>query len=132
MSHPTTLNGEVHSDSFAGVELRCKCPRCRKVLMNHCKQFAVNRLQMLRELAGRPLVIKSAFRCELHEEEAGKDKPGQHYEGVAFDIKVSNGWERMQIVQLALRLGATGIGVAKTFVHIDFRETDYPVMWRYS
>lgn len=132
MAHPKTLNGEVHTKNFSGWEFRCKCDRCKRMLMNHMLQRTANKLQEMREMAGRPLVLNSAWRCELHEDEASKATPGQHNKGTAFDIRVANGVERMEIVRLALLLGATGIGVAKTFVHVDFRRTNYPVMWRYS
>jgi hypothetical protein len=37
----------------------------------------------------------------------------------------------MNIVHQALKLDFGGIGVAKTFVHVDTRKTT-PVMWTYS
>jgi hypothetical protein len=37
----------------------------------------------------------------------------------------------MNIVHEALKLGFGGIGVAKSFIHIDDRKTT-PVMWTYS
>ena len=36
----------------------------------------------------------------------------------------------MIIVKEALKLGFTGIGVAKTFIHVDIRKTT-PVVWTY-
>ena len=50
--------------------------------------------------------------------------------GIAADIKVSGGAQRRLIVEKALELGFGGIGIAKTFVHVDIRETT-PVMWCY-
>jgi hypothetical protein len=43
---------------------------------------------------------------------------------------VANGVERRQLVKQAFYLGFTGIGVHKTFVHVDMRETE-PVLWVY-
>jgi hypothetical protein len=36
----------------------------------------------------------------------------------------------MAVVEHAVKLGFTGIGVAKSFVHVDIRETT-PVLWCY-
>jgi NADH:ubiquinone oxidoreductase subunit D len=36
----------------------------------------------------------------------------------------------MLLVQKALEMGFTGVGVASTFVHVDIRETT-PVLWCY-
>jgi hypothetical protein len=44
---------------------------------------------------------------------------------------VSNGQQRMKIVKEALAMGFGGIGVAKSFVHVDMRTTT-PVMWTYG
>jgi hypothetical protein len=44
---------------------------------------------------------------------------------------VSDGFQRMNIVHEALKMGFGGIGIAKTFVHVDMRATT-PVMWTYG
>jgi uncharacterized protein YcbK (DUF882 family) len=59
-----------------------------------------------------------------------KKKPGTHAQGIAADIKVADGAQRMAVVANAVKLGFTGIGVAKSFVHVDIRETT-PVLWCY-
>jgi hypothetical protein len=43
---------------------------------------------------------------------------------------VSGGAQRFIIVEHALRMGFRGIGTAKTFVHVDLRETT-PMHWSY-
>ena len=53
-----------------------------------------------------------------------------HVLGIACDIKVNNGSEKMTIVKEAIRLGFTGIGIAKNFIHLD-RRTTTPVIWTY-
>jgi uncharacterized protein YcbK (DUF882 family) len=60
-----------------------------------------------------------------------KKNPGTHNQGIAADIRITNGVERMNIVHEAVKMDFGGIGVAKTFVHIDDRKTT-PVMWTYS
>jgi len=91
----------------------------------------LKKLDELREACGFPFVITSGYRDPSHPNEVNKKKPGTHSEGIACDILVRNGVERMNIVHQALKLDFGGIGVAKTFVHVDTRKTT-PVMWTYS
>jgi len=89
------------------------------------------KLDKLREECGFPFTITSGYRDPSHPNEARKEKPGTHSQGIAADIAVSNGFERMNIVQNALKLGFGGIGVARTLIHVDTRDTT-PVTWTYS
>ena len=90
------------------------------------------RLDELREICGFPFRITSGWRDATHPAEARKAEPGTgyHCQGLAADIAVSNGFERMNIVHEALKMGFSGIGVGKNFVHLDTRKTT-PVMWTY-
>jgi hypothetical protein len=51
--------------------------------------------------------------------------------GIAADIYVSNGQQKASIIRHAVEMGCfNGMGLAKTFVHVDIREGE-PVMWSY-
>jgi uncharacterized protein YcbK (DUF882 family) len=113
------------SKNFSADELTCSCCGSHGV-----QQSALDHLQEVRESAGRPLTITSSYRCPNHPVEAKKSKPGTHAQGIAFDVYVGNGAERFEIIQLGLKHGATGIGVAKSFVHLDWRNST-PVSWVY-
>lgn len=91
----------------------------------------VRRLDQLREVCGFPFVITSGYRDPRHPVEAVKNEPGTHTQGIAADIAVNGGAQRRRLVWHALNLGFNGIGVARTFVHVDIRD-DAPVMWTYS
>lgn len=104
---------------------------CTHTNKNEMDETFLARLDELRGECGFPFTITSGYRDPSHPNEAKKEKPGTHSQGIAADIAVSNGFERMNIVQNALRLGFGGIGVARTFVHVDARDTT-PVMWTYS
>ena len=91
----------------------------------------LEKLDALREECGFPFTITSGYRDEFHPNEIRKKIPGTHNQGIAADIAVSNGTERMNIVHQALKMGFGGIGVARTFIHVDTRATT-PVMWTYS
>ena len=115
----------AESKNFKSEELACSC--CGE---EHIQQWALDKLQGVRNAVGRPLIITSAYRCENHPVESRKKKAGTHNQGIAFDIHVSNGAERYQIITQGLLAGATGIGVAKTFIHLDWRN-DTPMSWTY-
>ncbi len=105
------------------------CTHTNKNEMDH--EFLV-KLDKLRERVGFPFIITSGYRDATHPAEARKKEPGTgtHCQGIAADIAVSNGFERMNIVHEAIKMGFS-IGVARTFVHVDDRKTT-PVMWTYS
>ena len=94
-----------------------------------CPDF-LQKLDALREVCGFPFIITSGYRSPNHSIEAKKAKPGTHSQGIAADIKVVGGAQRMAIIRNASIMGFNGIGVAKGFVHVDTRETT-PVAWKY-
>lgn len=94
-----------------------------------CEDFLV-KLDELRHACGFPFIITSGYRDPSHSIEARKSKPGKHSEGIASDIRISNGAEGYKIVSEAMKAGFTGIGIAKTFIHVDDRKTT-PVVWSY-
>ena len=103
---------------------------CQETGENEMDAEFIRRVDELRSAVGRPLYITSGYRSPQHSLEAKKSKPGTHAQGIACDIAVANGVERRQLVKQAFYLGFRGIGVAKTFVHVDTRETE-PVLWVY-
>jgi uncharacterized protein YcbK (DUF882 family) len=103
---------------------------CRHTGKNEMDLRFIERLDILRAKCGFSFTITSGYRDPSHPEEAKKAKPGTHSQGIAADIQITNGADRHKIVQEALLLGFTGIGVAKTFVHVDLRDTT-PVLWTY-
>ena len=90
------------------------------------------KLDERREICGFPFRITSGYRDATHPSEVVKAAPGTgtHCQGIAADIAVSNGVERMNIVHEALKMGFS-IGVARTFIHVDARTTT-PVLWTYA
>lgn len=103
---------------------------CQETGENAVNPALIRRLDELRSAVGRPLYVTSGYRSPRHSIEAKKSKPGTHAQGIACDIAVANGVERRQLVKQAFYLNFTGIGVAKTFVHVDIRKTE-PVLWVY-
>ena len=83
----------------------------------------MDRLQALRDQFGKPMSISSGYRSPKHPIEARKAKPGSHASGRAVDVRVS-GADALRLIELALGLGFTGIGVSQkagkpVFIHLD-------------
>ena len=94
-----------------------------------CEKF-LTRLDDLRHKTGFPFVITSGYRDPAHSIEAAKSKPGKHAQGIAADIKYNSSFQAYMIVKNALEMGFNGVGIAKTFIHVDTRK-DVPKMWCY-
>jgi uncharacterized protein YcbK (DUF882 family) len=103
---------------------------CQETGENRMDENFIHKLDELREACGFPFIITSGYRSPSHSLETRKKKAGQHTKGVAADIRITNGIDRFKIARLAFELGFTGIGIAKTFVHVDMRRTE-PMMWSY-
>lgn len=103
---------------------------CQETGENEMVEEFIHKLDELREACGFPFKITSGYRSPSHSIEARKAKPGTHAQGIACDIYVSGGSQRHKIIKEAMRLGFTGIGVAKTFIHVDIRDTT-AVAWQY-
>ena len=104
--------------------------KCSETGNNQIQDEFIHALDKLRGSCGFPFAITSGYRDPLHSAEINKEKAGQHTLGIAADIAVAGGAQRFMIVSKALELGFSGIGVAKTFVHVDTRTTD-PMLWCY-
>lgn len=103
---------------------------CKETGENRMEPAFLDKLDDLRERCGIPFIINSGFRSKGHSKEVVKPIPGMHTEGKAADIRVSNGMERGLIVEHAIRMGFKGIGIAKTFIHVDTRGGEL-VIWSY-
>ena len=103
---------------------------CSETGENEIVPEFITSLDDLREACGFSFFITSGYRSPSHSLEQAKKKPGTHSQGIAADIFVKNGVERRIIVEEALKKGFKGIGIAKTFVHVDIRTTT-PVIWTY-
>jgi len=105
---------------------------CTHTNKNEMDKAFLAKLDELREICGFPFRITSGYRDATHPSEVVKAAPGTgtHCQGIAADIAVSNGVERMNIVHEALKMGFS-IGVSRTFIHVDARTTT-PVLWTYA
>lgn len=81
-------------------------------------------LQQIRDHFGKAVTITSGYRTASHNAKVGGTARSQHLCGTAADIVVA-GAEPQEVAQYAefLQPTAGGIGVYKTFTHVDVRET---------
>jgi uncharacterized protein YcbK (DUF882 family) len=102
---------------------------CKETGENEMQDAFIRKLDDLRDDCGFPFFINSGYRSPQHSKEVIKDQPGMHTKGMAADVRVNGGRQRFALVRLAIEHGFKGIGVAKTFVHVDTRSN--PTMWTY-
>lgn len=76
---------------------------------------------------GRPLKINSGHRCAIWNAVVG-GLPNSPHRRIAVDIAFQK-HDRRALAAAAERCGFTGIGIAKTFIHLDRRET--AARWAY-
>ncbi len=92
----------------------------------------VQQLDELRKRVGFPLTIHSGFRTAEHNAKVGGVGDSAHEHGLAADIGVGDGMQRMKVVREAMAMGFVRIGIGHTFVHID-TDSSLPqnVIWTY-
>ena len=104
---------------------------CQHTGENQMEPEFMELVDELRHRCDFPFIITSGYRSLTHPIEAKKDVPGTHAQGIAADIQILNGRDRYTLLSTAFNMGFTGIGIAKTFIHLDIRSTQ-PVVWTYS
>jgi len=89
-------------------------------------------LDQIREAVGFPLMITSSYRTLKYNTKIGGSENSAHLRGNAVDISAVNSQARFQILQAALKLGITRLGIGKTFIHIDIdKELSNNIIWLY-
>ena len=93
----------------------CKCSCCGLVDVS---PDLLDILQEARNILG-PLQLTSFYRCPSHNDSVSSTGPtGPHTTGKSVDIHVSNSQHRKTLIDY-FATKVTGLGVAKTFLHID-------------
>lgn len=111
----TTFAG---SKNFTVAEVACKCG-CGMVP----EQDFMDKVQMMRDLYGRPLRVTSGARCSAYNAKvSGTGEDGPHTTGRAIDFGIDRG-DAYLLLRIGMKCGMTGIGVAQKgesrFLHFD-------------
>jgi|TARA_R110002020_G_scaffold87830_5_gene216189 zinc D-Ala-D-Ala carboxypeptidase len=112
---------------------------CRETGECVVDEVLVDCLQRLRDKVG-PVTVTSGYRSSAHSVERAKERPGTHAMGLAVDVACA-GKEAFAVLQTALDVGFTGIGVSQKgenrFLHLDIvtHLDDFPAtrpsVWSY-
>jgi uncharacterized protein YcbK (DUF882 family) len=103
------------------------CPDCKTVgSLDNINKLAV-KLETLRAVWNKPMVIISGYRCKKMNEKCGGAKHSQHMLSNAADIRIE-GITTEEVAKAADLLGFDGIGIYPTFTHVDLR--GYKARWR--
>lgn len=112
--------------NFKRSEFVCHCG-CGKAKI---AQVLIDALQELRNHFNEPIHINCGYRCPKYNKKVGGAKKSQHLYGKAADIHMDYHTPK-EIAQAASAIKAFrkgGIGVYKTFVHVDVRSNG-PARW---
>ena len=116
--------------NFALDEFKCSC--CSKVKIDAAM---IDLVQSARDVLG-PLSITSAYRCPSHNASVSKTgESGPHTTGHALDVGVKDSQHRKELIDF-FATKVTGLGIAKTFIHIDNLTHEHgfnmrPNAWKY-
>lgn len=134
MLYPSLLSAEKRLASgwdwphFSAAELACRCGRrfCAGEYY-HDAEF-LEALELLREKIARPLIINSAHRCAQWNAAVG-GAPRSYHKTLAVDVSLI-AQDRHVLLDEARKLGFSGTGLARTFLHLDRRAV--PASWFYK
>jgi uncharacterized protein YcbK (DUF882 family) len=114
------------TEHFSRSEFDCKCGCGR----NGIKMALVEKLEKVRQMLGKRMVVTSGYRCLKHNGNVGSTT-SSHVKGLAADIACSDSSARDELVGF-LRTEFNRMGIAKDFIHVDVDEHKAsPVLWVY-
>lgn len=107
------------SEHFETDEFDCRCGCGFGHREGDVSAALIDALEEMRSIIGRPIKIASGCRCNEYNREVGGVDNSAHTRGSAADLVVYGGEDRFLVVGAAYQVGMLGVGVAKSFVHVD-------------
>ena len=89
--------------SKTATELKIDNGKVPEFVKNNIKEMVFQVLQPLRDAIGKPIIIKSGYRCLKLNSAVGGVPTSQHVQGQAVDLKV-NGMTPFEVAQVVLEL----------------------------
>ena len=127
--------GDLSRD-FSRYEIKCSCGCDAKWISPEL----IEKLQHVRDIIGRPIIITSGVRCEFFNASINASMNSSHIPdgygiGNAVDIACSHSQHRYELVEVAQkffkRIGIAGEGKGN-FVHLDVDKAKaQEVLWTY-
>ena len=105
--------------------LRAEDPMPAPWVLDNLYRLA-NRLQVMRDVLGKPILVNSGYRTEAHNHEVGGSKKSMHLSGMAADIVVPG--VPAAEVQRIFRNWSGGMGCYMHYTHVDIRP--YRARWK--
>ena len=90
-------------------------------------------LDIVRGAYGKPLTVTSGVRCPVYNAKVGGVVDSEHTTGEAADLLDTDSNARYHLLQAALKVGVSRIGIGSNFVHIGVG-AHFPqnVIWLYA
>ena len=116
----------------------CNCRACPADFHVSPTEQLLHTLDIVREAYGKPLTVTSGVRCPAYNAKVGGVVDGEHTTGEAADLFTSDmlsaeSFARYRLLQAALKVGVTRVGIGSNFVHIGVAAR-FPQMvaWLYA
>lgn len=114
LRHPSSAAGfDWRWPNFTFEELECRDGTGLLLVPG-----ALDVLQGFRAHLSRPIIVNSAYRSIGYNKSVGGAANSYHLSGIAWDISV-NGIPTVELAKIASAFGFGGIGIYKTFIHVD-------------
>lgn len=92
----------------------------------------LEKLDKMRERAGIPMVLNSAWRSKAWELKHGRSGEGDHPQGEGVDVRCNTSQNRYKLVRAAIEVGFRRLGIGKTYIHVgDAENLPQDVIWHY-
>ena len=123
---------------FTTQEFGCPCGCGFGDKEEHIDSNLINKLNMMRILYGKPMVVTSGARCTEYNASVGGTENSAHLPHYhtgqcrAVDLLVTESIQRFSLVSHALGTGIERIGLGSNFLHFDVApDLPRPVMFNY-
>lgn len=110
-------NAPLNTPNFSWAELLGSCPRPTDMATCYQLHMLAQRLQAVRDVLKRPIIITSGYRNVSHNRAVGGHPNSYHVRGMAADIVVPGLSARQ--VQQQLSRWSGGLGCYPSFTHVD-------------
>lgn len=123
------------SPNLAWNEMACKNGAAYPLEWRKSQAVLLSRLfEVIRREAGnKPITVLSAYRTFDWNKKIGGAPNSQHLSGRALDLRPPDGHSVQSFFDLIRLLpksnGLRGLGLYKTFIHIDIRPVEFLVIW---